>query len=266
MTNETRPTGEQLRFISTATGDHILDDYFEAAEIGGRTLADILSDLFDNTTGAFRDEIFQFRVNNATRIIEFRVGDFPDAVTGWIPLDNGNVIRWRGDYATATAYDQTDLVKYAGSVYICTANHTSSTPAPGSNFALMLYAEDLRGPPAETSASINFVIDGGELPLTTGNKGSIAIPFDCAINSWTLIADTTGSCAIDIGKATYANFPTSTSIVAAAPPTLTAAQKATSATLTGWTTAIAANDILTFNVTSTATIKRVSVSLKITRA
>ena len=29
---ETRPIGEQLRFLSQNTGDHILDDYLEAAE------------------------------------------------------------------------------------------------------------------------------------------------------------------------------------------------------------------------------------------
>ena len=42
---ETRPIGEQLRFISQFTGNHVLDDYLEAAEKGNRTLSDMLGDI-----------------------------------------------------------------------------------------------------------------------------------------------------------------------------------------------------------------------------
>jgi hypothetical protein len=49
MSNPTRPTGEQVRFRSAVTGDHILDVYLEAAEKGGRTLPDLLDDLFDSS-------------------------------------------------------------------------------------------------------------------------------------------------------------------------------------------------------------------------
>ena len=31
---ETKPTGEQIRFRSANTGDHVLDTYLESAEIG----------------------------------------------------------------------------------------------------------------------------------------------------------------------------------------------------------------------------------------
>ena len=47
---ETRPAGEQLRFLSANTGEHVLDTYMEAAEIGGRALSDLLDDLFDPAT------------------------------------------------------------------------------------------------------------------------------------------------------------------------------------------------------------------------
>ena len=63
---ETRPTGEQLRFLSANTGEHVLDTYMEAAEIGGRTLSDLLDDLFDPAnSGTFRSENFEFRYNAA---------------------------------------------------------------------------------------------------------------------------------------------------------------------------------------------------------
>lgn len=44
---ETRPTGEQLLFRSAQTGEHVLDAYLEAAERGGRTLPDMMADVFD---------------------------------------------------------------------------------------------------------------------------------------------------------------------------------------------------------------------------
>ena len=43
----TRPTADQLRFNSSANGESILDDYVEACEKGGRSLPDLLDDLFD---------------------------------------------------------------------------------------------------------------------------------------------------------------------------------------------------------------------------
>lgn len=263
---ETRPTGEQLRFVSSQTGEHILDDYMEAAEKGGRTLSDLLADVFDDTTGLFRADLFQFRLNDSNRTLEFRSGDFASPSDGWTPVQNGTVINWRGTYASGTQYAETDIVKHNASIYICTQAHTSSTPAPGPDFSMMIYAEDIRGPQPEVSASINFVIDGGEIPITPGLKGAISIPFGCTIDSWTIIASETGSCVLDIQKSSYANYPTTASITAAAKPTLSAAQKATSSTLTGWTTSIAANDILAFNVDSASTIKRLTISLKITRA
>lgn len=263
-TTETRPTGEQLRFVSEATGEHILDDYLEAAEKGGRTLADLLADLF-NTSGLLREDIFQFRVTTDTRELQFRSGDHVEPEEGWTTFDNGTLINWRGTYATATAYKQTDLVKHNDSIYICVQEHTSSSPAPNASFALMIYAEDIRGPIANVAASVNFVIDGGDLVLTPGFKGSVSVPFACTISEYTLLADQTGSIEIDIQKSSYANFPITTSIVASAPPTLTAARKATSSTLTGWTTAISANDILTFTVNSVTSIQRATISLKVAR-
>jgi hypothetical protein len=157
---ETRPTGEQLRFVSANTGEHILDTYLEASEKGGRTLPDMLADIYDPVTGLFRSDYFEFRVNASTRILEFRVGDFPDTVTGWQAVDNGSYLYLRGDYASGTAYSQMDLVSYLGSVYLCITAHTSSTPAPSANFQLIIDADAIRGPAGVTPVTTaNF--DGG---------------------------------------------------------------------------------------------------------
>jgi hypothetical protein len=112
-----------------------------------------------------------------------------------------------------------------------------------------------------------FVIDGGEVAITTGIKGDIEVPFDCEIQAVTLLADQSGSIVVDIWVAPYADYPPTDadSITAAAPPTITAAVKSQDATLTDWTVALTEGDILRFNVDSVATVERVTVSLKVTR-
>lgn len=113
--------------------------------------------------------------------------------------------------------------------------------------------------------TITFVIDGGGAAITTGVKGDLYIPFGCTIEQWTLLADQSGSAVVDIWKDTYANAPPTIAdvITASAKPTLSGAAKNQSSTLTGWTTAIAAGDVLRFNVNSATTVQRVTISLRV---
>ncbi|KKM13587.1 hypothetical protein LCGC14_1714720 [marine sediment metagenome] len=115
--------------------------------------------------------------------------------------------------------------------------------------------------------TITFIIDGGGSAITTGEKGHLEIPFACTINQVTMLADQSGSIVVDIWKRVYADFPpTNTqSITASAVPTVTTAVKSQDSTLTGWTTAIAAGDILAFNVDSVTDIQRLTISLKVTK-
>ncbi len=115
-------------------------------------------------------------------------------------------------------------------------------------------------------ATINFIIDGSGQTILTGSKGYTVIDFACTIINNTLLADQSGSIVVDIKKSTYAGFPTTASICAAAKPTLSTAQNSQDTTLTGWTTAIAAGDILEFNVDSATTVTRVTLSLKVTKS
>ena len=117
------------------------------------------------------------------------------------------------------------------------------------------------------TGSIGFLIDGGGIAITNGLKGSIAVPFACTIVSWTLIADTSGSLTLDIWKSSFASYPATAaqSITGSAKPAIISDVKATSAALTGWTTSIAAGDILAFNVDAASAITRVSIGLTVTR-
>lgn len=113
--------------------------------------------------------------------------------------------------------------------------------------------------------SITFVIDGGGSAITVGEKGHLRIPFTCTIERVTLLADQPGSIVIDIWKDTYTNFPPDVgdTIVSAAKPTITTAQKSEDATLTDWDKDIVAGDILAFKVDSCTDIERVTLALKV---
>ncbi len=112
---------------------------------------------------------------------------------------------------------------------------------------------------------IGITIDGGGTTITTGSKGFRDVPFAGNIISYVLLADQSGSVQLDVKKSTYSGFPTTSTIVAAAPPILSSAQKNTDSTLTGWTKAIASGDILEFSVTSATTVTRVQLFLRVQR-
>lgn len=111
------------------------------------------------------------------------------------------------------------------------------------------------------------MVDGGGSAISTGVKGYLQVPFNCTITGWTILADQSGSAVLDVWKDTYANHPPTIGdvITASAKPTLSAASKATSTTLTGWTTTITAGDVLAFSVTSASTITRVTLTLSVNR-
>lgn len=112
--------------------------------------------------------------------------------------------------------------------------------------------------------AIGITIDGGGAVITTGIKGYIEVPYACTITRATVLLDQSGSIVIDVWKDTYANYPPTDadSITASAPPTVSTATKSQDATLTGWTTSIAAGNILGFNVDSITTATRAHLILK----
>lgn len=123
-----------------------------------------------------------------------------------------------------------------------------------------------QGVSAETF-EIMVVFGGGASAIATGIAGDFRAEFPFTITEWTLLADQTGSTQIGIWKDTYANFPPTVadSIVASAPPLISASNKGNSTSLTGWTTAVAAGDVLRFNVDSNTSITRCTMILKATR-
>lgn len=115
--------------------------------------------------------------------------------------------------------------------------------------------------------AIQCVMDGGGSTITTGVKGDIYVPFGYTVTGWTLLADQSGSIVVDIWADTYANYPPTVTdtITASAKPTISAATKGQSSTLTGWTTSIAGGRSLRINVDSVTSIQRCTLIIHATR-
>lgn len=117
---------------------------------------------------------------------------------------------------------------------------------------------------------VTVIIDGAGSVIATGLKGFLSIPVAGTIKKWRILSidstgpATSGSIVIDIWKDTYANYPPTVAdtITAAAKPTLSAANKAESSTLTGWTITISAGDVLGFNVDSVSTVTKIALVLE----
>jgi hypothetical protein len=70
-----------------------------------------------------------------------------------------------------------------------------------------------------------------------------------------------GSIAIDVLKTDFATFPTTASICGGTPPSISSGSKMQDATLSGWTTAVSAGDVLTFRLLSTSTLTSATIKL-----
>lgn len=172
----TRPTGEQLRFVSANTGEHVLDTYMENAEIGGRQLSQLLGDIFNSSNGTFDATIFTFQVDTTdNNKLEVRVGTGNSFVETGVEIFNP-----RGAYATATAYKPLDIVTNAQDTHVCISAHTSSAATPDAtkfqkviNGSLVSdYANKTDGAVTGSEYSAKAWAIGGTGVTDTANRGA----------------------------------------------------------------------------------------------
>ena len=108
------------------------------------------------------------------------------------------------------------------------------------------------------SGSFGVTIDGNGGVITVGQKGYVTIPYNGTITDWEILDDQAGTCNIDVRKSTFTTFPTQNSITGSTPITMSAAQKASSSILTGWTSSISAGDVYGFTLNTASTITRLN--------
>lgn len=127
--------------------------------------------------------------------------------------------------------------------------------------------ENYTWPGITYTLGLPFVLDGGGSAITAGTKyQGVEIPFAATITGWTLTGNVSGSITITVSKATYANHATYTAISGTEKPTLTAAIKNQDLTLTTWTTAVAAGDLLQVAVDALATsVTLATLNIRMTR-
>tara|TARA_B100000614_G_scaffold233074_1_gene228161 strand:+ start:271 stop:945 length:675 start_codon:yes stop_codon:yes gene_type:complete len=116
---------------------------------------------------------------------------------------------------------------------------------------------------ADLTRTVNYVIDSGSLPMQTGDKGKLTIDVTGVIENIRVLADQTGDIVLDIGKASFADYPNFNSITAGQRVQLTNTNKYFDDVLNNWTTTITAGDILRFDVISVNQIRRLLISLKL---
>lgn len=102
------------------------------------------------------------------------------------------------------------------------------------------------------TGAIKVLFDGAGTALPTGVYGYVSVPFACTITGWRLLAKESTSVVIDVWKQTFANYPPTDAdrIAGTEKPTLASAIKNEDTALSTWTTAVAAGDVLGFEVES----------------
>jgi hypothetical protein len=108
---------------------------------------------------------------------------------------------------------------------------------------------------------IEMTFDGGGSAISVGSKGYRRQFSACTVAEWSILA-VGGTITFDIWRVNSgSSLPVdANSITAAAQPALSSGEATVSTTMTGWTTSVAANSILGFNVdAATATWARIQI-------
>lgn len=114
-------------------------------------------------------------------------------------------------------------------------------------------------PISSVTGTIGITIDGGGSVITTGVKGYIVVPNARTITGWYVVGAPSGSIVVDVWRAN-ASIPTvANTITGTEKPTLSSSQYNSDLSLSTWTTALSANDVIVFNVDSATTITKATI-------
>lgn len=115
-----------------------------------------------------------------------------------------------------------------------------------------------------TNRVLSAMFSGGFSVIPVGEVVYLPVTLDCTITGWTLVGDVVGSAVIDVWKAPNAIPTVGNTIAGSEKPTLSAAQLASDNTLTTWSVAVTAGDILAFRIDSASGVKRLTLTLSAT--
>jgi hypothetical protein len=120
------------------------------------------------------------------------------------------------------------------------------------------------GATGPTEDNITLFIDATPDDITAGNKGYKQIAYNCEAIEWYVISGQTGSIEFDIKKSSFANYPSTTSIVGSDYPGLSGAMKDSNTGITAWS-GLSAGDMIDFVINSNTGVQSVGLFIKIRR-
>jgi hypothetical protein len=237
---------------------------------GGKTIAGVLADAAASAAALYMPigSGGSGDVVGPGSAVDDRIATF-DGTTGKLIKDGGKTIATvLSDAATAAAAADAALFPIDNTELSDMAQATIKGRAAGAGTG---DPQDLTASQVKAivalEATFGVGLDGDGSAIATGAVGKfVRIPFAMTIESYTITADVSGSIVIDVWKAAGAIPTNGNSITASAPPTLSGAQYVHSTTLTGWTTSVAAGDVIGFEVDSASTVTKVTLHINGTRS
>ena len=185
--------------------------------------------------------------------------------TGFPLMDNaGDVYTPVNDQQLIVALD--GLVQVPGIDYTVSGTNLIFTNPPTATQKVYVVGLSTT---ADLTRTINFVVDAGSAPMSSGIKGDMTLDVTGKILSWTVIADQDGQIQFDIKKVDYNNFPNFASICGTERPQLgditTGNQERinTNTTISTWNPNLNAGDILQFEIVYALNIQRCVVAMKL---
>lgn len=135
------------------------------------------------------------------------------------------------------------------------------TAGPGTGSQVATLKTNLK----KGSFGVTFDGSGG---VITNSTAYVQIPYDCTIDSWTLVANTTGTCTITVFEDSYSNFPpvTPSDDIFTSAPALSSQQKNQDLAPSFVTSnVINSGDVIGFSISGVVTISWASLSISITK-
>jgi hypothetical protein len=127
--------------------------------------------------------------------------------------------------------------------------------------------------PTASIAGVTFpivvVFDAGDSAITGNPEVDVVCVAAGSLTGWTMMTSPAGSAVVDVWKDTGGNFPPTDadSITDGHEPAVSADDYATDADLSDWSdVTLSAGDVLRFHLDSSATVKRVALTLTYTRS
>jgi len=111
---------------------------------------------------------------------------------------------------------------------------------------------------------LSVFIDSTPDNISIGKKGYRLIPYDCQALEWYVVAGQTGSIQFDVKKSSFANYPSTTTIVGSDYPNLSGQFKASNTGITAWS-GMSAGDMIDFVINNNTDIQSVGLFIKIRR-